>query len=135
MKDICNILILEYDQAQPQSGKIVSKKFKTCKYREGIFKIGKTSLSKQYSFIPNLETSQYFFSMVSIEPELDVTKQKMKVKKEKKKKALSQRVLYKISHLTIFSLVVISDKRRGQVNLYHQLETIHLKSENSLVRQ
>ena len=34
------------------------------------------SLSNQYSyFIPNLETSQYLFSMVSIEPELDVRKQ------------------------------------------------------------
>ena len=43
------------------------------------------SLSNQYSyFIPNLETFQYFFSMVSIEPELDVTKQKMTGKKEKK---------------------------------------------------
>ena len=94
------------------------------------------SLSNQYSyFIPNLETFQYFFSMVSIEPELDVTKQKMTGKKEKKKHALSQRVLYKISHLTISSLVVISDKRRGQVNLYYQLETIHLNSENlSLIR-
>ena len=61
---------------------------------------------------------------------------KWQVKKKKKKHALSQRVLYKISHLTISSLVVISDKRRGQVNLYHQLETIHLNSENfSLVRQ
>lgn len=68
--------------------------------------------------------------MVSIELELDVTKQKMTGKKEKKKHALSQRVLYKISHLTISSLVVISDKRRGQVNLYHQLETIHLNSVN-----
>ena len=76
MKDICNFYILEYDQAQPQSGKIVSKKFKTCKYRERIFKIGKWVCQINHSyFIPNLETSQYFFSMVSIEPELDVTKQ------------------------------------------------------------
>ena len=36
------------------------------------------SFSNQYSyFIPIRETSQYFFSMISIEPELDVTKQKM----------------------------------------------------------
>ena len=75
--------------------------------------------------------------MVSIEPELDVTKQKMTgIKKKKRKHALSQRVLYKISHLSISSLVVISDKRRGQVILYHKLETIHLNSENfSRVRQ
>ena len=94
------------------------------------------SLSNQYSYFnPNLETSQYFFAMISIELELSVTKQKMTGKKEKKKHALGQRVLYKISHLTISSLVVISDKRRGQVNLYYQQETIHLNSENlSLIR-
>ena len=31
-----------------------------------------------------------------------------------KKRALNQRVLYKISHLTISSLVLISNKREGQ---------------------
>ena len=57
-------------------GKLFVRNSKPRKYRERIFKIGKMSLSNQYSyFIPNLETSQYFFSMVSIEPELDVTKQ------------------------------------------------------------
>ena len=34
-----------------------------------------------------------------------------------KKRALNQRVLYKISHLTISSLVLISNKREGQVIL------------------
>ena len=57
-------------------GKLLVRNSKPRKYRERIFKIGKMSLSNQYSyFIPNLETSQYFFSMVSNEPELDVTKQ------------------------------------------------------------
>ena len=45
------------------------------------------SLSNQYSYFnPNLETSQYFFAMISIELELSVTKQKMAGKKEKNKK-------------------------------------------------
>ena len=119
-------------------GKLLVRNSKPRKYCDRNFKIGKMTLSNQYSYFnPNLETSQYFFAMISIELELSVTKQKMtgKIEKNKKKHALGQRVLYKISHLTISSLVVISDKRRGQVNLYYQLETIHLNSENlSLIR-
>ena len=52
-----------------------------------------------------------------------------------KKHALNQRVLYKISHLTISSLVLISNKREGQVILYYQLETIHLRWKRSELRE
>ena len=52
-----------------------------------------------------------------------------------KKRALNQRVLYKISHLTISSLVLISNKREGQVILYYQLETIHLRWKWSELRE
>ena len=52
-----------------------------------------------------------------------------------KKPALNQRVLYKISHLTISSLVLISNKREGQVILYYQLETIHLRWKWSELRE
>ena len=52
-----------------------------------------------------------------------------------KKRALNQRVLYKISHLTISSLVVISNKRQGQLNLCYQLETIHLRWKRSQLRE
>ena len=48
-----------------------------------------------------------------------------------KKHALNQRVLYKISHLTISSLVLISNERQGQAVLYYQLETIHLRWKRS----
>ena len=49
------------------------------------FKIGKISFTNQYSyFIPILETSHYFFSIIYIEPE--------------KKTRFNQPVLYKISH-------------------------------------
>ena len=51
-----------------------------------------------------------------------------------KKRALNQRVLYKISHLTISSLVLISNKRQGQLNLCYQLETIHLRWKRSQLR-
>ena len=52
-----------------------------------------------------------------------------------KKRALNQRVLYKISHLTISSLVIISNKRQGQLNLCYQLETIHLRWKRSQLRE
>ena len=52
-----------------------------------------------------------------------------------KKRALNQRVLYKISHLTISSLVLISNKREGQVILYYHLETIHLRWKRSQLRE
>ena len=52
-----------------------------------------------------------------------------------KKNALNQRVLYKISHLTISSLVQISNKREGQVILYYHLETIHLRWKRSQLRE
>ena len=52
-----------------------------------------------------------------------------------KKHALNQRVLYKISHLTISSLVLIDNKRQGQVILYYQLETIHLRWKRSEIRE
>ena len=52
-----------------------------------------------------------------------------------KKHALNQRVLYKISNLTISSLVLISNKREGQVILYYQLETIHLRWKRSELRE
>ena len=66
-------------------GKLLEKKFKTRKYRDRIFKIGKISFTNQYSyFIPILETSHYFFSIIYIEPE--------------KKTRFNQPVLYKISH-------------------------------------
>ena len=52
-----------------------------------------------------------------------------------KKRALNRRVLYKISHLTISSLVVISNKRQGQLNLCYQLETIHLRWKRSQLRE
>ena len=52
-----------------------------------------------------------------------------------KKRALNQGVLYKISHLTISSLVIISNKRQGQLNLCYQLETIHLRWKRSQLRE
>ena len=46
------------------------EKIQTRKYRYRILKIGKMSLSIQYSFfIPILGTSLHFSSMISIEPE------------------------------------------------------------------
>ena len=47
----------------------------------------------------------------------------------------NQRVLYKISHLTISSLVLISNKRQGQLILYYQLETIHLRWKRGQLRE
>ena len=68
-------------------GKLLVRNSKPRKYCDRNFKIGKMSLSNQYSYFnPNLETSQYFFAMISIELELSVTKQKMTGKKEKNKK-------------------------------------------------
>ena len=52
-----------------------------------------------------------------------------------KKRALNQRVLCKISHLTISSLVIISNKRLGQLNLCYQPETIHLRWKRSQLRE
>ena len=68
-------------------GKLLVRNSKPRKYCDRIFKIGKMSLSNQYSYFnPNLETSQHFFAMISIELELSVTKQKMTGTKEKNKK-------------------------------------------------
>ena len=49
--------------------------------------------------------------------------QKRKLQVITEKNALNQRVLYKILHLTISSLVVISNKRQGQENVCYKLET------------
>ena len=63
-------------------GKLLVRNSKPRKYCDRNFKIGKMSLSNQYSYFnPNLETSQYFFAI-----ELSVTKQKMTGKIEKNKK-------------------------------------------------
>ena len=79
-------------------------------------------------------------SVIEFEVKMSFLKSILLWKKKKKwqvmkKHALNQRVLYKISHLTIYSLVLIDNKRQGQVILYYQLETIHLRWKRSELRE
>ena len=72
MKDICNIIILQYDPAKPHSGKLE-------RYSNTVNTV--TDFLRYF-----LGTSQHFSSMIFIEPQFRCKKKKKNEGKNKKKR-------------------------------------------------